>query len=66
MTLTNKEIAVKLLKYKPLGSVYLSTDSRPIKVANTASSNNIRANKIAIETAKIGKVTVVVAVISIF
>ncbi len=51
---------------KPLSSVYLSTESCPIKVANTASSNNIRANDIAIETVKTGKVTAVVAVMSIF
>jgi hypothetical protein len=44
----------------------LSTDSRPIKVANTAPSNNTRANEITIETEKTGKVTAVVAVMSIF
>ncbi len=51
---------------KLLGSVYLSTDSHPIKVAYTAPSNNMRANEIVIETAKTGKVTEVVEVMSIF
>ncbi len=51
---------------KPLGSVYLSTESRPIKVPNTAPSNITRANEIAIETAKTSKVTAVVAAMSIF
>ncbi len=51
---------------KPLGSVYLSTEACPIKVVDTAPRNNIRADEIAIETAKTGKVTEVVAVISIF
>jgi hypothetical protein len=49
-----------------LGTVYLSTESRPIKVADTAPTNNMRADEIAIETAKIGKVTAVVVVMSIF
>jgi hypothetical protein len=44
----------------------LSTEPRPIKVANTAPSETARANEIAIETAKTGKVTAVVAVMSIF
>jgi hypothetical protein len=55
-----------LKKDKPLGIVYLSTEPRPIKVFDTAPSENIRANEIAIKTAKIGKVTAVVAVISIY
>ncbi len=49
---------------KPLGSVYLSTETHPIKVTNTAPSNNMRADEIAIETAKAGKVTAVVAIMS--
>ncbi len=44
----------------------MSTEPHPIKVVNTAPSENIRANKIAIETAKTGKVTAVVVVMSIF
>jgi hypothetical protein len=35
---------------KPLGTVYLSTGSCPIKVTDTASSNNMRADEIALET----------------
>jgi hypothetical protein len=50
---------------KPLGTINLPTESCPIKVANTAPSETIRANEIATETAKTGKVTVVVRVISI-
>jgi hypothetical protein len=44
----------------------LSTEPRAIKVANTAPSETTRADEIAIETAKTGKVTAVVAVMSIF
>jgi hypothetical protein len=43
----------------------LSTEARPIKVLNTAPINTTRADEIAIETAKTGKVTAVVAVMSI-
>jgi hypothetical protein len=44
----------------------MSTDSHPIKVVNTVSNNTSRADEIANETAKTGKVTAVVAVMSIF
>jgi hypothetical protein len=44
----------------------LSTEPCPIKVINTAPSNNMRAGEIANETAKTGKVVAVVAVMSIF
>jgi hypothetical protein len=44
----------------------LSHKPHPIKVANTAPSETTRADEIAIKTAKTGKVTVVVAVMSIF
>jgi hypothetical protein len=44
----------------------LSTEPCPIKVANTGPSETARADKIAIETAKTGKVTAVVAAMSIF
>jgi hypothetical protein len=44
---------------KPLGTIYMSTEPHPIKVANTAPNNNMRANEIAIETAKTGKVSAV-------
>jgi hypothetical protein len=54
------------IEKKQLGSVYLSTEARPIKVANTAPNNIIKDDEIAIETAKTGNVTAVVAAISIF
>jgi hypothetical protein len=44
----------------------LSTEPRPIKVANTARSETPRADEIAIKPAKTGKVTAVVMVMSIF
>ncbi len=42
------------------------TEPCPIKVINTAPSNSMRADEITIKTAKTGKVTVVVALMSIF
>ncbi len=50
---------------KPLGTIYLPHKPRPIKVANTALSETMKADEIAIKTAKTGKVTVVVTVMSI-
>ncbi len=47
---------------KPTGHNYTSSDTRPIKVTNL-DSDKIRANEIAIENTKTGKVTAVVAVI---
>jgi hypothetical protein len=44
----------------------LSHKPRPIKVVNTALSIATKADEIAKETAKTGKVTMVVAVMSIF
>jgi hypothetical protein len=44
----------------------MSTDSRPIKAIDTAPSNTMRADKIANETAKPGKVTAIAAVMSIY
>ena len=44
----------------------MSHKPRPIKVANTALSKTTKADEIAIKTAKTGKVTAVVAVMSIF
>ncbi len=44
----------------------MSTEPRPIKVANTAPSATTKADKIMIETAKTDKVTAVVMVMSIF
>jgi hypothetical protein len=51
---------------KPFNTVYSSTEPRPIKVTATAPSETTRANEIAIKTAKTGKVSAVVAVMSIF
>ncbi len=51
---------------KPLEPIYLSHEPRPIKVFNTALSKTTKADKIESKTAKSGKVTAVVAVISIF
>jgi len=44
----------------------LFTEPCPIKLVGTAPSKNIRANKIEVETAKTGRVTAVVARMSIF
>ncbi len=44
----------------------MSTEPRPIKVAATAPSDHMRADEVAIKTAKTGKVTAVVAAMSIF
>jgi hypothetical protein len=49
---------------KPLGTIYSSHKPHPIKVANTALSDSTKADEIAIKTAKTGKVSVVVAVMS--
>ena len=46
--------------------MYLSHKPRPIKVVDTALSETMKADKIASETTKTGKVTAVVAVMSIF
>jgi hypothetical protein len=51
---------------EPLGTIYSSHKPRPIKVVDTALSETMKADQIAIETAKTGKVTAVVAVMSIF
>ena len=51
---------------KPLEPIYLSHKPRPIKVVETALSVATKADEIALETAKTGKVTAVVAVMSIF
>ncbi len=51
---------------EPLGTIYSFHKRHPIKVANTALSETMKADEIAIETAKTGKVTVVVPVMSIF
>jgi hypothetical protein len=51
---------------KPLGTSYLSTEPQSIRVSYTAPSETTRADEIGIETAKTGKVTAVVVVMSIF
>jgi hypothetical protein len=51
---------------KPLEPIYMSHKPRPIKVVDTALSVATKADKIAKETAETGKVTAVVAVMSIF
>ncbi len=51
---------------EPLVTVYSSTEPRPIKAANTAPSETMRADEIVIKTAKTRKVVVVVAMMSIF
>ncbi len=51
---------------KPSGTVYLSTEPYPIKVATAAPSETTRADEITIKTTKTGKVTAVVKVMSIF
>jgi hypothetical protein len=48
------------------GTVYLSTEPRLIKAINTATSENKRADEIASKTAKTGKLTAVVTVMSIY
>jgi hypothetical protein len=51
---------------EPLGTINLSHKTRPIKVIDTALSETMKADEIASETAKNGKVTAVVVVMSIF
>ncbi len=51
---------------EPLETIYLSFKPRPIKVVNTAFSETTKVDEIAIKTAKTGKVTAVVMVMSIF
>jgi hypothetical protein len=51
---------------KPFEPIYLSHEPCPIKVVDTALSETTKADEIASETAKTGKVTVVVALMSIF
>jgi hypothetical protein len=51
---------------EPLGTIYSSHKPRPIEVVDTAHSETMKADEIAIKTAKTGKVTAVVVVMSIF
>ncbi len=63
---TDISVDKRLKLDKPLGSVYLTTEPHLIKVANTAPSNNMRANEMANKSAKTDKVTAVVPVMTIF
>jgi hypothetical protein len=49
-----------------LGTIYLSHKPHLIKVINTALSETTKADEVARETTKTGKVTAVVALMSIF
>jgi hypothetical protein len=51
---------------EPLVTFFLSHKPCPIKVVDTALSKSKKADQIAIKTAKTGKVTAVVMVMSIF
>ncbi len=51
---------------KPLVTIYSSNEPHSIKVANKAPSKTTRVDDIMIKTAKTGKVTTLVAVMSIF
>jgi hypothetical protein len=51
---------------KPLDTIYSSYKPHLIKVVDTALSETTKADQIAVKTAKTGKVTVVVVVMSIF
>jgi hypothetical protein len=50
---------------QPSGIDLVSTDTRPIKATKLA-LDTIRANEIAIENSKTGKVTAVVAILKVF
>ncbi len=65
---SNTELCVdKRLKIdKPLEPIYSSHKPRLIKVVDTALSETMKADEIVSKTAKTGKVTAVVAVMSIF
>jgi hypothetical protein len=51
---------------EPLETIYSSHKPCPIKVVNTALSETTKADEIASEAAKTGKMTAVVMVMSIF
>ncbi len=63
---TELDVDKHLKTDEPLGTIYLSHKPRPIKVVNTASSETMKADEIASKTAKTGKVTAAVTVMSIF
>jgi hypothetical protein len=62
----NRDPADKRIKLvQPSGVQLKSTDTRPIKATKLA-LDTIRANEIAIESSKTGKVTAVVVILKIF
>jgi hypothetical protein len=63
---TGLDVDKRLKIDEPLDTIYSSHKPRPIKVVNTALSETTKADEIAIKTAKTGKMTVVVMVMSIF
>ncbi len=63
---TGLDVDKRLIIDELLETIYLSHKPCPIKVVDTALSETMKANEIVSKTAKTGKVTVVVAVMSIF
>jgi hypothetical protein len=63
---TELDVDKRLKIDEPLETIYSSHKPRPIKVVSTALSETMKSDEIASETAKTGKVTAVVAVMSIF
>jgi len=62
---TGKPLDKRLKLEQPNGIHLISTDSHPIKATKLA-LDTIRANEIAIENSKTGKVTAVVAILKVF
>jgi len=62
---TSGPVDKRLKLEQPLGIYLESTDTRPIKATKLA-LDTIRANEIAIENSKTGKVTAVVAILKVF
>ena len=62
---TGKQVDKRLKLEQPSGIHLKPTDTRPIKATKLA-LDTIRANEIAIESSKTGKVTAVVAILKIF
>ncbi len=63
---TGLDVDKRLKIDEPSETIYLSHKLRLIKVIDTALSETTKADEIVSKTAKIGKVTAVVTVISIF
>ncbi len=62
---TGFSVEKRLKLDRPMGHNYMSSETRPIRVTNV-DPETIRANDIAIENSKTGKVTAVVAVMYLF